>query len=258
MKWRVFYGDLSQMLRGNHAFLAILLFITSQPLLAASVAPTTEVQIEIEFKDDLNFTNMQLAIDRQLVFFNRTNLQKSFVMGGKTFTRKDLKETLLHFQKIMQETVDCLKLNKNNCYSTFNQKVNEDFHVFRPLPKKTEAGYATGETLFTAYYSPDFHGSKVQTDIYKYPIYAMPKDPKLQRLTRKQIDFEGKLKGKGLELFYVSEHPYDIWLLHVEGGGRVVTTDEAGNKTFHHLSYAGSNKQKFQMLYKYMKEQGDA
>ena len=44
---------------------------------------------------------------------------------------------------------------------------------------------------FTAYYSPDFEGSKTQTDVYKYPIYGIPKSAKLRSKTSDQINFGG-------------------------------------------------------------------
>jgi len=110
--------------------------------------------------------------------------------------------------------------------------------------------------MFTAYYSPDLEGSRTKTAEYVNPIYAKPLEEDLWRSTSDQINYENVLAGKNLEIFYVKESLYDVWLLHVEGGGRVKVKQEDSTYKHYYLSYDGTNKKAFNMLYKYMLEAG--
>lgn len=211
----------------------------------------------IQFDDDLDFENILLAIQRQEAYFNRVSLDVEFQFGKKNIKRKKLRDSLAVFKGEVISTMACLKkLTRSECYKTLNENLNRQFDVYRPVPLEWERGHKDKKTLFTAYYSPDLNGSKVKTAEYKNPIYAMPKDEKLRRSTSDEINFGGALKGKGLELFYVKESLYDVWLLHVQGGGRVKVKNKDGTITKHYLSYAGSNNQKFTMLFRYMLDQG--
>ena len=236
----------------------LLLLIATQAYSGSERIPETiRVYKTIDFSDDLDLVNMNKAIKRQLISFSKSDLSVKFKLGTLTYTRKSLKDSLELFTKYIDETLNCLSRNsRSHCYGKLSQKINQNFRIYRPVPLRKEPGYITGETKFTAYYSPDLHGSIVKTKHFQYPIYAKPKTVALQSLTREEIDFEGKLKGRGLELFYVSESLYDIWLFHVEGGGRVQVKDESGKNKFFYLSYDGTNKKAFNMLYKYMRQEG--
>lgn len=216
-----------------------------------------KVPQSMTFSDDLDFENMLKAIKRQEVYFERRDLSVNFKFGNRVLTRGHLHASLLEFKKYVEETIDCFKTKERfACYVEFNIKMNTAFEVYKPVPLDWERGYQTKQTMFTAYYSPDMHGSKTQSETYKYPIYGMPSDEKLRASTSDQINYEGVLKGQGLELFYVKESLYDIWLLHVEGGGRVQVENTDGTTDSFYLSYAGTNKKKFNMLYKYMVANG--
>lgn len=236
--------------------LALILFILPSFLIAGEsvrIPKTIKVNEYIEFKDDLSFSNMKLAIKRNMKFFNSANLNVKFKFGNDSYTRSSLKESLLSFEILVDQALECMKTSsKELCFEQFSKIVNTEFNVYKPSPKSTEQGYKTGKSLFTAYYSPDFIGSRVKTTVYKNAIYKLPKSTKLRSLTREQIDFDSKLSGKNLELFYVKESLYDIWLLHVEGGGRVKVINQDGTSDMVYLSYAGSNKKSFKMLYRYM------
>jgi len=218
--------------------------------------PKTEKVLQtIEFDDDLNFENLKLAITRQLKALN--NRTTKFKLGDDEYSRNDIKETLELFDKQVDKAISCLELmDRKTCIDELSLVLNTEYSIYKPVPDANEAGFKTGQTLFTAYYSPDLHGSLTQDEVYKYPIYTEPKEASLKSLTREEIDFENKLAGKGLELFYVKESRYDIWLLHVEGGGRVQIKNADGTVEKHFLSYQSTNKQSFNMLYKYMLKEG--
>ncbi|MBD64312.1 MAG: hypothetical protein CME62_03845 [Halobacteriovoraceae bacterium] len=237
--------------------LLITTLILTQFALAGKMPALEKMNKDFNYSDDLDFKNMELAIERHEKSFLSKDLNETLRFGKKTIKRQKLYDTLLAFKALMLETKECFKtVAKDECYKTFNEKMNRSFDAYRPMPLSWEKGYSEKKTHFTAYYSPDFEGSKTQTDVYKYPIYGIPKSAKLRSKTSDQINFGGALKGKGLELFYVKESLYDIWLLHVQGGGRVKVKNKDGSYKKYYLSYAGSNKQKFKFLYHYMKDQG--
>ena len=240
--------------------LALILFLLPTLLFAgesARIPTTTKVTEFLYFKDDLDFKNMKLAIKRQMSFFNRAGLDTKFKFGKESYTRKDLKQTLISFEALVDQALRCMKtMPKLTCYEDFSKQVNNNFNIYRPAPMTWEQGHNSNQSLFTAYYSPDFYGSRTKTAVYKNPIYKMPKNAKDRSLSRVEIDFDKKLAGKDLEIVYVKESLYDIWLLHVEGGGRVHIMNEDGSEEMIYLSYAGSNKRTFAMLYRYMLDNG--
>ncbi len=201
------------------------------------------------FRDDLSFKNMDIAIKRQKVYFSKVDLEKEFSFGYKKVKIRDLKNSLTAFEKIIARYKECRR-RKSRCLKNLNKSIKSQFKAYRPSDVKKRI-FVENKSLYTAYYSPDFIGSKTKTARFSLPIYKKPGSKSLQRLTREQIDFEKKLEGKGLELFYVDSNLYDLFLLHVEGGGRV----QVGDKKYY-LSYDTSNKQKFSMLTKYMIEKG--
>lgn len=216
-----------------------------------------KIQENVEFKDDLNFKFLLKAINRQEVNFSKKNLNEEINFGGRLIKRKHLQTSLLKFKDLIEKAINCQdRYSTEICQKNLSDELNILFEIYRPVPLKWEAGYNTKETQFTAYYSPDFEASLTPTEEFKNPIYGQPNSGNLKKLTSDEINFQGKLKNKGLELLYVKKSLYDIWLLHVEGGGRAKVKQLDGSYKYYYLSYAGSNGQKFQMLYKYMLEQG--
>ncbi len=239
--------------------LYFILLFASLSLLAESdrLPPMEKLDIQLEFKDDLHFEHMLKAISRQEVYFKKKDLKVPIQIGERKLKREHLYKSLKEFRTLVVAALNCFQVSKSStCYNDFKEQMQRKFEVYRPIPEEWERGAADKKTMFTAYYSPDLHGSMVQTDVYKNPIYAMPTDEKLARATSDEINYGGKLKNKGLELLYVKESLYDIWLLHVEGGGRVILEDDQGKKTHKYLSYKSSNKKSFSMLYEYMLAEG--
>ena len=207
--------------------------------------------------DDLGFESILIAITRQLNYFKKLTMNEQIKFGKRTITRLHLVKSLEAFRKLTVNAINCFQVSLAEiCYEKFNQDLNEQFEAYRPQPKKSERGFRENKTFFTAYYSPDLEGSFTQTEEFPNPIYAFPKKPLPSNLTSDRINFEGALKGQGLELFYVSDSLFDIWLLQVEGGGRVKLRSEDGSYSSFYLSYAGTNKKSFKMLSKYMLAKG--
>lgn len=237
---------------------AILILGFSQLSLAAETTPTTRINQSIAFADDLKFQNLDLAIQRQLKSYEVTGLGGTIKFGTKTYPRTVLRDSLLLLQTIATDARNCMKKNLENvCLNIMNQQINEKFAIYAPVPAKSERGYRKKMTTkFTSYYSPDLHGSRVPTERFKRAIYKKPDRPVDQNFTRVEIDYKGALQGKGHEIFYVEESFYDIYLLHVQGGGRINIFNPDGTKEVKYLSYSWKNAHKFQMVYHHMLKKG--
>jgi membrane-bound lytic murein transglycosylase A len=234
-----------------------MILTTVNSFALSKMPPMKKVKANIDFTDDLSFEHMLKAITRQQRFFKKVDLSQKFKFGNRTVTREVLSKSLQVFRNYITAALNCFQINSEaECYKSFNDSMSRSFDAYKPVPERWEKGYKENKTLFTAYYSPDLHGSKVKTGEFLNPIYAKPKSRKLQKSSSDQINYGGVLSNQGLELFYVKESKYDIWLLHVEGGGRVQLKNEDGSLSHHYLSYDGANKKSFNMLYKYMLSEG--
>lgn len=235
--------------------LLCLMAMLSLNSFAVEILPTERVNQSLDFADDMNFQNLNLAIERQMKSFAR-GLSGQIKFGTKTYNRTVLKDSLVLLKQLADESVACSSIQGTNCKEVFNQKVNQLFAIYRPVAKKAEPGFGlVGSTKFTSYYSPDFHGSRTPTDRFRNAIYSLPLAPH-QNYTRVDIDFKGALAGKGYEIFFVEESLYDLYLLHVQGGGRILIHNPDGTQETKYLSYAGKNSRSFQMIYKYMLQKG--
>jgi len=124
---------------------------------------------------------------------------------------------------------------------------------------------STGTVVFSSYYEPTLEASLKETRKYRIPIYAKPDDlitvnlgdfnekfkgekisgrvqggSLVPYLTREQIDFNGGLEKKGLELAYFKTWA-DVMDLHTEGSARLALPDGRVIKA----KYAGNNSYPF-------------
>lgn len=242
----------------------ILLFIVlvnSYLALAKTVytTPTKLTNETIKFKDDLDLDGLSLVLDRQIVSFKSSRLEGSIRLGSTYYPRKYLLDSVVEFKALIEKTRNCYGDNFmliEPCMDVLNLEIQQAFSVYKPsfTASDPEAG-RDRPALFTAYYSPDFVGSRVKTEQYKWAIYSLPSDATLRSKTREQIDFEGALGAKGKPLFWVDDI-FGLYLLHIEGGGRVTVSNEDGSVSSYYLSYAGGNGQKFTFINRYMIAQG--
>lgn len=238
--------------------LSLVIFLSSLPCFALEVTPTVEVNQSLSFADDLDFANLNLAIERQMSSYDIRGLPGEISFGQKVYPKKVLKDSLLLLKEMAESTKQCqLSQSKEVCLDILNREINDKFIIYKPVPKKSEDGYkAELTTKYTSYYSPDVTGSRVPTDRFKHAIYSMPKEVSLQNFSRVEIDYKGALFGKGYEIFWVEDSYFDLYLLHVQGGGRINIINSDGSKEVRYLSYDGKNSKSFKMIYHYLTEKG--
>jgi membrane-bound lytic murein transglycosylase A len=179
----------------------------------------------LESVDDLDNASLILAIDRSLQFYDGAGRDQTFHIADRPVGANQLKETLMAFRAIVQSGKSLEQKKKS---------IAEDFHLLRAAGQTGE-----GDVLFTGYYEPLLEGSLVRTDKYKYPLYRPPPDILMEKIsrnetrigrkengrivpyyTRREIDVEGVLQDKGLELLWVSD-PVELNSLHTQGSGKI-------------------------------------
>jgi membrane-bound lytic murein transglycosylase A len=238
-------------------FLILSILFFSFKSFSLEMTPTEEFPLCMDLSDDLDFENLDLAISRQKKAFRSLKENEEIKFGEKIFKKRIVRESLELFEKISKETKSCLGFkSRRECFNEFNLKIQESFDFYRPVPEKGKVTDGLKRTKFTSYYSPDFNGSRFPSPEYPRAIYKYPENSEDRKFSRVQIDYEGALAGKNLELFWVKESFFDLYLLHVQGGGRVNLVNQNGEKEIKYLSYVGSNSQKFQMIFRYMLNQG--
>jgi membrane-bound lytic murein transglycosylase A len=216
-----------------------------------------------DFYDDLTAESLELAITRSLKYYERLPEGRILRVGPSRYTAGEMKETLKVFLSI---------LKAREPWSWKERRIAESFDIYRA----TGSGIK-GTVLFTGYYEPVLEASMVETGEYRYPIYRAPKDLlfinlekfrdryKGERLvarvekdeivpyySREEIDGEGALKGRGLEIAWFSD-PVDIFFLHIQGSGKICP---AGGKCFQ-VSYALANGRPYRSIGKFLMDRGE-
>jgi membrane-bound lytic murein transglycosylase A len=129
--------------------------------------------------------------------------------------------------------------------------------------------------ILTGYFEPEIHGSLTPSEKFNVPVYAKPDDLTLitnavdrgdlpaeltaarmtpegpqPYYTRQEID-EGVLKGRGLEIAYISD-PYEAFIMQVQGSGVILL--ENGKKL--RIGFAGKNGHPYTSIGKVLTERG--
>ncbi len=231
----------------------------SQSSKSHSLLSKNSFKIPKVFIDDLDLASLRQVILNQLKTMEFTDPTKIVRLGDLMVTNGWLKETLTSFLSLTNENLSPIE---------FSQRLREEFVIHR-VGKGSRK-----QVLFTGYYAPVMQASRVRTKKYRYPIYKIPESstrPQLighsksyeiqgspapnsetwRNYTRKQIDGDGVLKGRGLEIAWL-ENDVDRFFLHIQGSGQLLFLD--GTSVGAH--FAGVNNYKFGGLGKRMIKDG--
>lgn len=180
----------------------------------------------------------KLEINGNLLEAAEKNVQAAVIAASKNREKFDnlaiTKERLAITSRIVRDIVKSrnLKLFQN---LEFYQIKGED---------------GKGNVHFTGYYTPVLRVKKEPDTQYKFPIYRMPKMERIP--SRKAIDKEGALMGKGLELAY-SNDLLGVYLLHVQGSGVLQFPDGKMKK----IGYAGQNGHSYKSIGRALVKSGE-
>jgi len=217
--------------------------------------------------DDAGNSSLQTAVERSLAYLAKrisAGNSPSYLQGpgGNLFSPAGLYRSLTIFREI---------LTSASAEAEFERRVREAFTFW----EVTSEGRAQ-PILLTGYYEPIVEGQLESGGGYHYPIYGRPADligttardnsrewaakNRIGRLekgqvvpyySRKEIDCQGVLQGKGYELAWLRD-PWERYVLHIQGSGQVRLPD---GKRFR-VGFAASNGRPYRSIGRYMVEQG--
>lgn len=207
------------------------------------------------FSDDLDMRDLETAINRQLVRYQSRDMSGKINMGGHRYPQRLAKESLVVFLQLVRNFNACAANTPLTlCYQTLNAEIRNRFDVFAPDLKPGDPRFGeANDSLFTGYYTHLIEAKSRPTGKFIYPVYGKPSG-QAQFNTREQIDFLGRLKNKRLELGY-TDNLFDLYLMHVQGGGYVIMNENGTTKSFY-LSYRASNNHRWNWISKYMMDKG--
>jgi membrane-bound lytic murein transglycosylase A len=212
--------------------------------------------------DDLDHASLQQALQRSLDYVQRLPLDRPLPFGDGSIAVATLRHSLEAFQQLLARRPGPAALSAA-LYKQFDviQSVGQD---------------GRGTVLFTGYYEATLDGSLHPTPEFRYPLYTRPPDlleidlglfqkgcagerlvarqvqgKVLPYFTRREIDAEGKLQGRGLELAWVRD-PVDAFFLHVQGSGQIRLVD---GQTMY-VRYAASNGHPYQSIGRLLRDEG--
>ena len=198
------------------------------------------------FTDDLDRESLRQALQRSLEYARRLQPDQTLSCGERQISATTLVQTLEAFQQVIATA---------STPAALQQAIRERFHVLQS-PGRNEHG----EVLFTGYYEIELEGSLVPSARFPYPLYKRPpdltdvgikNDQEGMYYTRRDIDGEGKLRGRGLELLWL-RNPVDGFFLHVQGSGQIRLPDGQVQR----VHYAASNGHPYSSIGRVLLQEG--
>jgi membrane-bound lytic murein transglycosylase A len=210
-----------------------------------SAEPLSLISAEdIEFADDLDVDSLKLALERSIHYYDGAGRNNVYRLAGRLVGAQQMKESLLTFRQI---------INDGGSLAEKKKQIIRDFDVYRAAGQDGNGG-----VLFTGYYVPLLEGSLTRTEKYKYPLYKSPPElmdkknsQSVYYYSRKEIDTEGVLQGKNLEIVWVAD-PVELFFLHIQGSGEIKLEDN----TILTVSALQTNGRPYRSVPSYLLERG--
>jgi membrane-bound lytic murein transglycosylase A len=185
--------------------------------------------------DDGDRESLRQAITQSLVYHRRVSSPRTFFLGSREIPGEEIRSTLDLFQELLESHEDPESLGRG---------LKAHFNLYRLVPQNR-----VPQLLTTGYYEPILVGSRTRSDRFPIPFYRKPDDLltveldkfsnrcKGERLvgrllgqqvlpyyTRREIDREEKLSGRGLEILWTDDR-LKLFFMQIQGSGRVVLED---------------------------------
>lgn len=212
--------------------------------------------------DDLDRSSLQRALQDSLAYVKRLPPDRQFQLAERRVSAATIHATLLAFQDVLAHTETTADLHT---------ALHEQFEFVQAAGRS-----GNGDVLFTGYYEPILQGSLVPTAEYTYPLYTIPDDLLSvdlaafrsawagQRLiarydsggvvpyyTRRDIDRDGTLRGRNLELVWLRDI-VEGFFLHIEGSGQILLPS---GRTMR-VHYATSNGHDYRSIGRLLLDEG--
>lgn len=215
-----------------------------------------------DFSDDMDRGSLILAADRSLTYYNRLAEHTTFQFGNTVYSLREMKDSLFLLRDIVATTENVGDLRR---------RLMESFDLYQCTGEGGD-----GNVLFTGYYEPVLRGSRVRTDRYRHPVYRTPDDHTTIDLggfhekfageriiarvengevtpyfTRAEIDIEGCLEGRGLEIAWTDD-PVELFFMHIQGSGTISFEDGESIQ----VSYETWNGRPYRSLGRHLSQKG--
>ena len=214
--------------------------------------------------DDESADSLKKAIESSLAGLEKIPGDRTFRLGREIYPLSRVKESLADMRNRLEEM---------GLGDDFFRYLGEHYLFFQSSAK---------EVRFTGYYEPLLRGSMQPSETYRYPIYRKPDDlltidlsqyyffqkfPDLPaqirgRLTgdnrvipyfsREEIDFDGKLTRKNLEVLWIDDL-IAIFFLQIQGSGMV----ELENGRMLRVGYSDQNGQPYRSIGRMLIDSGN-
>lgn len=185
-----------------------------------------------KFFDDLKFNALLPAAQEHIAYLRKKDSNSLTSFAQVNYSTEWLLESLHDFME---------EINKPPTPDAFHDFIIKNYDIFQAGGREKQK---RGQMLVTGYYEPLFDGSLNKIGPFVYPLYSPPDDlvkqkskdghqPRTGRITangfasywtRKEIDTLNI--AKGYELAYLKD-PFDAFLLHVQGSGRIRLSDNS-------------------------------
>ncbi len=185
--------------------------------------------------DDADRESLRQALTQSLIYLQKNSLQKTYHLGTREISGEEIRSTLALIQELLDSTHDVLSMER---------ELKARFNLYQLVfPRQSDTFLTTG------YYEATLTGSRSPSDRFPFPLYQKPDDLltielenfsskyKGERLvgrllgrkvlpyySRREIDQEGKLAGRGLELFWTDDR-LKLFFMQIQGSGRLVLED---------------------------------
>ena len=217
-----------------------------------------EREIREPLTDDSTKESLISSVEGSLARLNQTEpAGNAPALSGEKFSPENVSRALVLFREILRSASDEAEID---C------KIRENFLFWEAVGQNS-----SNSLLLTGYYEPILEGSPEPEGEYRYPIYQRPDDlvdlpadglsprrvarveegREVPYYSRREIDTEGVLKGKELELVWLKD-PWERFVLHVQGSGVIRLPD--GNTL--RVGYAASNGRPYRPIGRYLVDQG--
>ncbi len=194
------------------------------------------------FSDDMDIPSLIESAKHQAAYLEKQNPQQEITFGAEKYTNNWL---LVSVRELLT------KLQQNPEKKELNQFLHKNYLVYQAGGRTRQRGR---HMLVTGYYEPIFSGSLTREPPFLAPIYAPPQslvtltaqdghkmigrydrsNTFVNYWTREEIEDNNLLQGD--ELAFLQD-PFDAFLLHVQGSGRIRLPD----KSIRSVRFAGSN-----------------
>jgi len=241
--------------------------VTWEPLPPAEPPFYLEQKSVYPLTDDADRLSLQTALERSLAHLAQKNSAANSAVSsqgamGNLFSPPKVLRSLTIFREVLSRASDEADLDR---------RVREAFTFW-----EVTSGGGARPIVLTGYYEPIVEGQLEPGGEYLYPIYGRPEElikkkardnsgewPSKNRIggqergqaapyySRKEIDCQGVLRGKGYELAWLKD-PWERYVLHVQGSGQVRLPD---GRTFR-VGFAASNGRPYRSIGRYLVEQG--